>query len=268
MKRLLILALALIAIARAVTVQGNITDPRLGAVSGSCTVQNVEKNTTLASGIRTLGAAVTVTFTGGYLTVTSLTSGQSYRVYCRIPRQQIAGSWLAAFSFGPQFWTLPVGAGPHNIEDVTVAALGDAPGGGGSGNPVVYGEAFTLAGSSTVTLGHTPVAGTLAAYRNGLRTSDYSLAGAIVTISDPVSGDVWVFDYEYTGSAALLTPEIESITPGSTSVALAHTPAAGTLRAFWNGLRMAPTLDYTLSGSTVAIPSNGVGAPWTFTYSR
>jgi len=45
--------------------------------------------------------------------------------------------------------------------------------------------------------------------------------------------------------------EAPAVTGGSTDVSLANTPTVGTLRVYLNGIRQAPTDDYSLSGTTV-----------------
>jgi hypothetical protein len=70
-----------------------------------------------------------------------------------------------------------------------------------SGTPV-WSEAVTGSGS-TLTLAHTPLAGTLRLYRNGTRltvgsTSDYTILGAVITLTIAIqSTDTFLADYDY-----------------------------------------------------------------------
>lgn len=70
----------------------------------------------------------------------------------------------------------------------------------GSGNPtVVAGEAFTGDGSTTAfVLAHTPTAGSVAVYVNGVRVTTWSLSTATVTFTAaPALGDEILVDYVY-----------------------------------------------------------------------
>jgi hypothetical protein len=55
------------------------------------------------------------------------------------------------------------------------------------------------AGVTSLTLAHTPIAGTLKVFRGGLRqkAANFSLSGAVVTVPAMLTGDLYIFDYEY-----------------------------------------------------------------------
>ncbi len=74
--------------------------------------------------------------------------------------------------------------------------------GTGPGGIQVNGENLTSQGPGSVfTLAHTPIAGTLKLYRGGARQlegTDYSVAGAIITLVVPLAGgEILLADYNY-----------------------------------------------------------------------
>lgn len=75
--------------------------------------------------------------------------------------------------------------------------------GGGASNTQVTNEHPTDNGDGTYTLAHSPVAGSLTVYKNGVRMNpgagnDYTLAGTIITsLADYDATDLWTADYYY-----------------------------------------------------------------------
>lgn len=75
--------------------------------------------------------------------------------------------------------------------------------GGGASNTQVTNEHPTDNGDGTYTLAHTPVAGSLTVYKNGVRMNpgagnDYTLSGAIITsLADYDATDLWTADYYF-----------------------------------------------------------------------
>lgn len=72
----------------------------------------------------------------------------------------------------------------------------------------VFGEGYTATGAvATYTLANTPIAGTVQAYRNGIRQAlgtDFTLSGSVVTFlgtlpgqTIPQAGDLVIFDYQH-----------------------------------------------------------------------
>lgn len=94
-----------------------------------------------------------------------------------------------------------VGAGVTGTNPSTGKATITVP--GGSGNNFSIDEVLTDNGNSTYTLAHTPIAGTVAVYKNGIRinagsANDYTLSGTTVTRNDSyVSTDIFKADYQY-----------------------------------------------------------------------
>jgi len=78
-----------------------------------------------------------------------------------------------------------------------------------------------------------------------------SVAASIATITIPGGG----------GSTNFVDAEIPSGTVNGSNVTftLAHTPTAGSLHFYLNGVRLRPTTDYTLAGATITM----VAAPQT-----
>lgn len=82
---------------------------------------------------------------------------------------------------------------------ITIINGAGAGGGSNNGTPVV-GEA--PAGSGTAfTLAHSPIAGSVALYRNGVRQStsgDYTISGANITLGSSLqAGESLTSDYRY-----------------------------------------------------------------------
>lgn len=154
------------------------------------------------------------------------------------------------------------------VDNVTIMIIGDelvAVGGtiAGTDTLPLWNEvpAGMVNGSTTAfTLAHTPSA--LALYADGrlMKPSgnDYALAGATVTfVSAPPSSTVLLADYQYVGISgeAIVYDEV----PGGTvnglnsTFTLAHLPITGSQEIYQNGLRLTPTGDYTISGSTITM---------------
>lgn len=74
---------------------------------------------------------------------------------------------------------------------------------GGAGNNFSIGEILADNANGTYTLAHTPIAGTVAVYKNGIRmnegsANDYTFSGTTVTRNDTyISTDVFKADYQY-----------------------------------------------------------------------
>jgi hypothetical protein len=132
----------------------------------------------------------------------------------------------------------------------------------------------TINGSNTsFTLSKTPTpAGSLALYRNGVLqspTADYTLSGAAITFgaaSIPYSGDLLAAYYRVPGTGPTAS-FADAETPAGTvngsnlvfTLAAAPNPALS-LKLSKNGLLLAQSVDYTLSGSTITFV-NASAAP-------
>jgi len=144
---------------------------------------------------------------------------------------------------------LPVGTdGQAIIADSTVplgVKWGSVASGGGSGSPATTQQSFSpSAGTTALTLSATPTTGTLRVYRNGLiqrLTTDYTLAGAVVTLtSASVAGDTYLAVWDGGGMAA--NPWVKRVDATLATGALTGwTAGAGTWTAEVDRFRQAST---------------------------
>jgi hypothetical protein len=146
------------------------------------------------------------------------------------------------------------------------------PAGGGGGSSVWVDAEIPsglINGSNvTYTLGSTPSPSTsLRLYANGVRlrpTTDYSLATATITMVAPLqTGDWFYADYRTTTVGNNVDAEIPSgaINGSNTAFTLANAAVPSTtLHVYLNGVRLRPTSDYTISGTSltmVMVPQTG-----------
>jgi hypothetical protein len=146
------------------------------------------------------------------------------------------------------------------------------PAGGGGGSSVWVDAEIPsglINGSNvTYTLGSTPSPSTsLRLYANGVRlrpTTDYSLATATITMVAPLqTGDWFYADYRTTTVGNNVDAEIPSgaINGSNTAFTLVNAAVPSTtLHVYLNGVRLRPTSDYTISGTSltmVMVPQTG-----------
>lgn len=120
---------------------------------------------------------------------------------------------------------------------------------GGTGfvdNEVVSGS------TNTFTLGSTPIAGTEHIYALGQRlklTDDYSISGATITTVNSFSAGDLIADYVTTSVSTNVDSEV--VSGSATTFTLANTPLSSSVQVYARGQRLTPTVDYSISGSTI-----------------
>lgn len=128
---------------------------------------------------------------------------------------------------------------------------------------IVDGEALvgTINGSNTVfTIRHTPVVGP-AVYRDGIRlllNDDYTFSGTTVTFATaPATQSLLTASYGWTPPTApagtFTDGEIPAglVNGSNVTFTLAQTPINSSLALYRDGVRLAPTTDYTLALTTI-----------------
>jgi hypothetical protein len=128
-------------------------------------------------------------------------------------------------------------------------------------------DLLAATGSQTVyTLTYTPLANSLFVFRNGVFQTpgvDYSLAGnTLEFFSAPLSSDTVIALYTQGNAPSAVAPtyQAQAFSPGSTTYSLSHTPAAGTVAIFQNGVFQSPGIDYNISSTTITFTMTTFGA--------
>jgi hypothetical protein len=111
----------------------------------------------------------------------------------------------------------------------------------------------TPAGSGvSFTLSRTPIAGTVALYRNGMfqGPADYAIAGSVITLTSALGSDTLYSIYQTSSNFTTTFQETPtgSINSSNLVFVLSNPALPDSLQFFWNGDRQSAGVDYTLAG--------------------
>jgi hypothetical protein len=125
---------------------------------------------------------------------------------------------------------------------------------------LVENEVVTFSGTAG-TLASTPIAGTQALYRNGMRLTpgagnDYTISGDNITLTVTAGGsDAFLANYWKSGTWSGMIVANEVVAFSGIDGTLANTPIADTQVLYRNGQRLTPGVgkDYTISGAAITL---------------